>query len=74
MMTVMIKAAIFAKPAAPWKMVVLATSIVRAKHLAWIPVDPVRSFEGPTSVHSGRVALVHTVSKSPNPILGGLLV
>lgn len=56
---VIMSAKMCVKSEAPWKMMVFATSTVREKHCAWMPVLVPSADGGPMSVHSGRAVFWH---------------
>ncbi|KAG4218946.1 hypothetical protein PC116_g32574 [Phytophthora cactorum] len=50
---------------APWKMMVLANSIFRAKQSVSTPTPPETEVTGPTDGHNGKGAVWHMSVKSP---------
>jgi len=71
MMRHMMSAPMCTESLAAWKMMVLAASIVRAKHFASIPGRSPELSYGPTSAHSGIGTVSHIVWKLPKDITGG---
>jgi len=71
MVTVMIRATMCMALAAPWKMMVLASSILRAKQSGSIPTPLEIDVMGPIDEHNGNGAIRQIPVKSPNAMVGG---
>lgn len=63
----MTKAIMCMKLDAPWKMMVLASSIFRAKQSVSTPTPLETEVMGPTDGHNGKGAVWHMSVKSPKP-------
>jgi hypothetical protein len=73
-MTVIMSATMCMKEAAPWKMIVFANSMFRAKQSASIPKEFEVVEKWPTTEHTGTAAAWHIESKSPKPILSKVYI
>lgn len=70
MVTVMTRATMCMALAAPWKMMELASSMLRAKQSGSIPTPVAIEVIGPMDEHSGNGAMWQMPMKSPNAIMG----
>jgi hypothetical protein len=71
MVTVMTSAMMCIALAAPWKMMVLASSMLRAKQSGSMPTPLAIDVIGPIEEHSGNGAMRQMLVNSPKPDMVG---